>query len=396
MSTKIPLLSLITLLSITSYIHAQATAPAQNLQATVRQVVGMAQMRPAENAAWQTVRVGMVVGEGAEFRTGPRSRVVFQIPPDQTIILDRLGIVRLLIAKRTIEGVQTNLGMPYGRTEYQVEEAGLQHDAKITSPGATLAVRGTKDMLLYDHGPFEPLAIASQPVRLRSANGKTVNFGRAGARARVATDKNSPGEQAVVEARIDPAGAFAGRTQAENELLAYLAKVAPNLDIGSLGVFASLNDPNFKGPIIGIVPNQGQIRFQLFWTTSFFSDIDIIVRSPLGEVVSATNPKVKSSGRHLGEEASVKGSGQEAIVWEKSYPLGSYIITVREKKGTSSKGASQVFVDVDRDPLDEKRAEQLGFFTTLIDAKNQSENFKINVGPRGTGTPSTQAKRRRK
>ena len=115
--------------------------------------------------------------------------------------------------------------MPYGRTEYQVEEAGVKHNADIASPGATLAVRGTKNMLLYDQGPFAPIAFASQPVRLRNDKGKTINFGKAGGRAHVATDKNSPGEQRLVEQRVDPAGQFAARSQSENAVLNYLNRV---------------------------------------------------------------------------------------------------------------------------------------------------------------------------
>src|SRR3954470_4292192 len=122
MVTKVTLASLIVAILASTTLDAQTTSPtAQTLQATVRQVVGMAQARKSENDPWQGVKVGQVYDEGAEFRTGTRSRVVFSVPPDQTIILDRLGVVKLLIAKRAGNEVRTSLGMPYGRTEYQVE-----------------------------------------------------------------------------------------------------------------------------------------------------------------------------------------------------------------------------------------------------------------------------------
>jgi len=69
---------------------------------------------------------GGIEDEGAEFRTGIRSLVKLSIPPDQTIIIDRATTVKLLIAKRQGAEVRTSLGMPYGRTEYQVEEAGVE------------------------------------------------------------------------------------------------------------------------------------------------------------------------------------------------------------------------------------------------------------------------------
>src|SRR5207249_12255878 len=108
-------------------------------------------------------------------------------------------------------------------------QAGLRHNAVNASSDTTQTVLGTRDMLLYDQGTFTPITYASQPVRLRIDKGKTVNFGRAGSQARVAADKNSPGEQSLVETRIDPAGNFAGRTQSENAILSYIARVAPDL-----------------------------------------------------------------------------------------------------------------------------------------------------------------------
>src|SRR3989442_14376586 len=122
MSTKITLRALALTLLITTFAHAQATAPAaQTLQATVTQLVGTAQLRKPENDPWQAVKVGTIVEEGAEIRTNIRSRVVFHLPPDQDIVVARATLVKLLLAKRTATEVQTSLGMPYGRTQYLVE-----------------------------------------------------------------------------------------------------------------------------------------------------------------------------------------------------------------------------------------------------------------------------------
>jgi len=398
MVTKITLVALLTLLGMATLAQARilaystdaefqlqnaATAPTVRAQqATVREVVGIAQARKSENEPWQAVKVGQVFDEGAEFRTGIRSRVVFQVPPDQTIILDRLGTVKLLIANRQGNEVRTSLGMPYGRTEYQVEEAGLQHNADIASPGATLAVRGTKNMLLYDQGPFTPIAFASQPVRFRNAKGQTVAFGRAGSRAHMAADKNSPGEQSLVETRVDPAGSFAGRTQSENAVLSYLTRVAPDLDVSQFRLLSLITDPHFKGTGIGTLPIPGQLEFTLFWTS--FSDLDLTVISPKGEVVSASNPKVKSGGIHTGDEQSVKGQGQEHVQWNKGYPQGTYTFTVSQKVG---KGGSSVFVDVVRDR--QNGGERLGLFQTKISDQNPTYTNTITVGPPSSSAAST-------
>jgi len=406
MATKTALWTLFALLAITAPAQARiltyssetefefqnpATVPVVTAQqATVREVVGIAQARKSENDPWQIVKVGQVFDEGAEFRTGIRSRVVFQIPPDQTIILDRLGVVKLLIAKRAANEVRTSLGMPYGRTEYQVEEAGLQHNADIAAPGATLAVRGTKDMVLFDQGPFTPVAFARQPVHLRNSKGQTVAFGRTGSRAHIGADKNSPGEQSLVESRVDPAGAFAARTAQENAVLAYFARISPNLDITKFGVFATLHDPNFPKVVIGVLPIPGQLQFTLLWNTSIASDLDLTVISPLGEVVSAANPKVKSSGHHQGDESSIKGQGQEAVIWENTYPKGTYTITVSQKG--VAKGSSSASVFVIRDPL--TSGQQVGQFSGTTTTQNPTFTNTINIG--AAGTSSTAAASRRK
>src|SRR5687768_2592816 len=76
-----------------------ATLPgAQPLKATITGVEGIVQVRNSDSEPWKKAAVGMVLDEGAEFRTGPKSAVRFTIPPDQTVTLDRLGTVKLLEA----------------------------------------------------------------------------------------------------------------------------------------------------------------------------------------------------------------------------------------------------------------------------------------------------------
>ena len=363
------------------------TAPANTgvQQATVRQVVGLAQARKSENDPWQAVKVGQVYDEGAEFRTGIRSQVVFSVPPDQTIILDRLGVVKLLIAKRAGNEVRTSLGMPYGRTEYQVEEAGLQHNADIASPGATLAVRGTKNMLLQDQGPFTPIAYASQPVRLRNDKGKTIAFGKAGSRARVAADKNSPGEQSLVDQRVDPAGKFAARSTSENAVLSYLNRVSPDLDVSQFRLLSLITDPNFKGSGIGTLPIPGQLDFTLFWTTAFFSDLDLTVTDPSGEVVSFKHPKSKSGGTHDGNKIAKGGKGgaqaEEHVLWKKGYPAGKYTITVTQKSG--SKGGSNVTIEVVSDRLSD-HSQRRFLEQTKVSSQTPTIIRTVNIGPPGS------------
>src|SRR3954467_6740611 len=146
-------------LLISTIANAQQSRPtgATVFRGTITRAEGIVQVRQSEDAPWQKATVGMKLGEGAEFRTGPRSAVRFEIPPDQTITLDRLGTVKLIEAIQRTDSVKTDLGMKYGRVRYDVEAAGLAHDSTIHSPGSALAVRGTQ-VSYTDQPPFAPEA----------------------------------------------------------------------------------------------------------------------------------------------------------------------------------------------------------------------------------------------
>lgn len=61
---------------------AMAAIPEGELKATITAVQGLVQVRQNETAEWQSAKAGTVVGQGAEFRTGPRSVVRLEIPSD--------------------------------------------------------------------------------------------------------------------------------------------------------------------------------------------------------------------------------------------------------------------------------------------------------------------------
>ena len=152
-------------------------------------VSGLVQVRQAEDQPWFVASTNMVLSEGAELRTGPHSSVTCVIPPDQTFTLDRLGTVRVADAFRNGNKVKTDLLMKYGRTHYEIQSAGLEHEASITSPSSTLAVRGTT-VSLYDQPPFVPLAISytGRAVHLqpqhRQRRNQTWNIGQSPCRYR--------------------------------------------------------------------------------------------------------------------------------------------------------------------------------------------------------------------
>lgn len=125
---------------------AEAPAPAEGERSLRGQIVGvqgLVQIRE-EEGEWMTAKAGMPVTEGSEFRTGPRSAVQFAIEGGHVITLDRLGTMKVLTAVEQADGsIKTDMGMKYGRTSYQIEAGGKEHESTVRSPGATLAVRGS-------------------------------------------------------------------------------------------------------------------------------------------------------------------------------------------------------------------------------------------------------------
>jgi hypothetical protein len=136
------------------YGQDQDTPASRDLQVTITGVRGQVQVRTDDDQPWQTAQAGMTLGPGAEFRTGPRSGVQFHIEPDQTITLDRLGRMKVLTAIEQAGGkVQTDLGMPYGRTRYQIEASGAEYASTIHTTSSALTVRGSEVGIQNDfHG----------------------------------------------------------------------------------------------------------------------------------------------------------------------------------------------------------------------------------------------------
>jgi hypothetical protein len=108
--------------------------------------------------------------------------------------------------------------MKYGRTRFDIEAAGREHEATISTPSSTLAVRGTKFEVL-DQRPFAAIGVSYQgTVNFRDKK-KQVNFGSgAGGKAVVDVNSSSSAALALNETTSDPAVPSA-RSEAEAPLI---------------------------------------------------------------------------------------------------------------------------------------------------------------------------------
>jgi hypothetical protein len=257
------------------------------LQITITGVEGIVQVRESSDAKWQAAKVDMTVGPGAEFRTGPRSAVRCRMPPDQTFTIDRLGTIKVLQALQQGGKIKTDLAMQYGRTRYDVEQAGVEHEAVIRSPNGALALRGTK-VSLYDQPPFTPRATSLTGRAVFATAKRQVSFGgRNQGKTQVDAESESAANQAAKAAAvvqvIDPKSALE-LTEAETRQLAF--------DISQGGIrFDRLIIGGFQPPpkdlaAAGLLP--GKLNFAATWTG--FTDIDLFV------IVNPNQPNQKILG----------------------------------------------------------------------------------------------------
>lgn len=353
--------------------NLQATAPtagqsdsaaprgSEQLQATVSAVEGLVQVRSAEDQPWQKATVGMTVGENAEFRTGPRSAVQFQIPPDQTITLDRLGTVKVLQAVLDNGKVKTALGMKYGRTRYDIEAAGREHEATISSPSSTLAVRGTK-FSAYDQRPFPAVATSlTGRVEFRDFK-KRVSFGRAGqGKTQVDTENPNAAAKALEQTVVDPSIALA-RSTAEATLVESLlsrgATVGFDYDKG-IKVVRGGTVPQNDNELIPTLP--GTLNFVMRWTGNTDLNLGVISPNPDPTNLNPGNLVVyplggfdftKSGGVIPFDHRGGPNGGIEVAFWPNAeFPRGSYVIGAQYISGEITPATVDVFLNGQRVPI---------------------------------------------
>jgi hypothetical protein len=397
---------------------AATTSPGvQELKVTVTGVEGHVRVRESDDAPFKPAQVGMVLGQNAEFQTGPRSAVRFVIPPDQTITLDRLGTVKVLTAINDNGKIKTNIGMKYGRTQYDIEAAGREHEATISSPSSTLAVRGTHFMD-YDQRPFPAVATSfSGRVEVRgfkrhmfigSKNGKTV---------RVDAQSSSAAEYAKGNAVVDPSIALA-RTDAESNLIAALvyggATVSYDYEKGIRVIRGGR--PLTDKELIPVLP--GTLNFVLRWNGN--ADLNLGVISPQTVADDTSNRTVyplggvnvtKNGGETSFDHRGGPNGGMEVAFWGKNFPLGIYRIGVIYVSGVQPMPATvDAFVDgkrvdiftsqgpvptaqVDAEPINPAFGAGIAVGTVrLLDAPQPSA-AKVSSAPKATAIQPTARRR---
>ncbi len=330
---------------------AQSTQPAgtEELKATITAVQGLVQVRESDDKPWKKAEVGMVVAQDAEFRTGPKSAVQFTLPPDQTVTLDRLGTVKLLQAVKQNGKIITNLGMKYGRTRYDIEAAGQEHESTISSPSSTLAVRGTK-VSLYDQRPFNVQAVSlTGRASFRDGKKQLAFFGNKGqGKTVVAAGQTNAAAFSLDQAVIDPTLALA-RTDSEQSLITTLishgSTVSFDRTVG-IKVVRGGTVPT-DAQLIPALP--GTFDIVLRWSTPG-SDLNLSVGSPGGKngggetLYPVAGLDRNSSGGEIDfDHRGGPNGGIEIAYWKGNAPQGLYGIGVILASGPAANATVDVF-----------------------------------------------------
>ncbi len=343
---------------------AATTAPAGpvHLKAVVTSVEGeLVEVRPTATAAWGPAHPGMVLREGAEIRTGPKSAIHFLIPADEAFCLDSQGEITVRQAVIDRRAAKTRINLDHGRLRedlshaapVQIQEAGLEHDTVIQSPDSALALRGTK-VSLFEQPSFDPVAVSlTGQAIFTNVNGVRVPVGGIGRHAVIVGAQTSAAQQAGDrEAAVADAGDVP-RLEFETRERAIVAQrggfqrgdvIVGDLHLSDFGTRAG------GGPAL-----PGGLDFVLQWTggpQQALNDLNLAVFSPLHtatspdfvanppftvsltpssptseQLRSTTYPQTSRSGGQITAN-SVGPDGLELAFWPKAYPTGNYSVRV--------------------------------------------------------------------
>ena len=360
-------------------LQSPATAPATTqaagaLRIVITAVEGLASVRENENAPWKPAKVGMELTQDAEFRTGPRGTIQFQIPPNQVVSVDRLTTLKVLTVLQQGGKVTTDLGIKYGRTRYDLEGGGLEHQSTLRSPNATLAVRGTR-VSLFDQPPFAPQAISlTGRAEFAAHRRKPIAFGRAGqGKTVVNADSETAGDVALASTVVDPT-LMGARTESELPLLTTVLSrgATTEIDPGSGIRIVRGGIPPTDAQLAGNLP--GRLSFVLRWNGD--ADLNLGVSTPNtdatvgGEIVMpVAGLNVAPSGGRTAFDHRGGPAGGIEVVYFNAFPDGLFSIGGMNLSPTTVTATIDAFLDGQK--LDLFDGQQITKTVTQTVAPNQ-------------------------
>ncbi len=121
------------------------TQPASVEKVTVVSVTGPAEklIASASEPTWQPIQAGEQLDEMTVIRTGLRAKVVLRFADRGEVVIERATKTGISEFRRQGGTARTSLGLKYGSMRVHVERARGPQDFEVTTPVATMSVRGT-------------------------------------------------------------------------------------------------------------------------------------------------------------------------------------------------------------------------------------------------------------
>ena len=120
------------------------------LEAIVLEVKGVAQARPKKAKKWKRLEKNDTLAVGTVIRTGRKSRVALRVGRNATVIVGRQSRVAIPELVQDGQVLRTKLSLNFGKADVKVDRIGLVNDFEVSTPTATLAVRGSAVTIYWD------------------------------------------------------------------------------------------------------------------------------------------------------------------------------------------------------------------------------------------------------
>jgi hypothetical protein len=290
--------------------------------------------------------------------------------------------MKLLTAIQTGTVVKTKVAMPYGRTRYDIEAAGVEHQSELQTPGSTLAIRGT-EVSVYDQPPFAPSAVSLTGRAVYTAAKRQIAFGGKGkGKTEVSSTTDTPAQYSLLKTFVDPTSSF-GRPPQDQALLNQLqSKGDVLLNNGQLAI--AYGGAVTDAQLTELISSQGRFNISLRWFGPGDFDLFVLLPDPatnqpkytlgnpsyngspfkdlgfIGDTVpppsAATTP---DGGRIKFDQIALGGGGIELASWDTPVPQIGYTLAIvyYDQRGriknypTSSKFRVDAFLDGKRVPV---------------------------------------------
>ena len=122
---------------------------------------------------WVALKADEVIGEKTIIRTGLRTKVALKFPDGTEIKINRATKIGIDQYRKSGNDVRARLGLKYGGLHAKIEKGSGKTDYKVSTPVATLSVRGSESEFGFAGDAGLGLHVADGMWEVNAGKGKT-------------------------------------------------------------------------------------------------------------------------------------------------------------------------------------------------------------------------------